>query len=113
MYKRQEFYDEHEIICLSAALQCSSLTVFAANKPDDTKAKPQDHENTQTIIETAIDSETDEYDTQLTDMDIYYTTEVLLKTPQRKRNFPLHRKAMIPQITTWSFFLQPTIRTGI
>ena len=67
-------------VTLSAALLCSSLTVFAANKPADTKATPQDYGNTQTTTETAIDSETDEYDTELTDMDIYYTAEEFSKT---------------------------------
>ena len=97
-------------ITLSAALLCSSLTVFAANKPADTKAKAgaentsaaetesepnimtesenqknslaktQDQGTTQTTTETAIDPETDEYNTQLTDMDIYYTAEEFSKT---------------------------------
>ena len=67
-------------VTLSGALLCSSLTVFAANKPADTKATPQDYGNTQTTTETAIDSETDEYDTELTDMDIYYTAEEFSKT---------------------------------
>lgn len=97
-------------VTLSAALLCSSLTVFAANKPADTKAKSeaentstaetesesktmtesepqknslaktQDTGNTQTTTEAALDSETDEYNTQLTDMDIYYTAEDFSKT---------------------------------
>lgn len=98
-------------ITLSAALLCSSLTVFAANKPSDAKtkaetettpaaetesetkimtesenqknslAKTQDKGNTQTTTEAAVDPETEEYDTQLTNMDIYYTAEELSKTP--------------------------------
>lgn len=97
-------------VTLSAALLCSSLTVFAANKPTDTKAKTetenvpasetesktesmtestdqknslaktQDTENTQTTTEAAVDAEPEEYYTQLTDMDIYYTAEELSKT---------------------------------
>lgn len=97
-------------VTLSAALLCSSLTVFAANKPADAKAKSeagnssvvetesktestteaanqknslaktQDAGNTQTTTETAFDSETDEYDTQLTNMDIYYTAEEFSRT---------------------------------
>ena len=91
-------------VTLSAALLCSSLTVFAANKPADTKAKSentsaieteaatesenqknslaktQDTGNAQTTTETAIDSETEEFDTQLTDMNLYYTAEEFAKT---------------------------------
>ena len=97
-------------VTLSAALLCSSLTVFAANKPADANAKPEsentsaaetesktetmtksetqknslakteDTGNTQTTTEAALDSETDEYNTQLTDMDIYYTAEDFSKT---------------------------------
>ncbi len=81
-------------VTLSAALLCSSLTVFAANKPADTKtesetesatqknslAKTQDTGNTQTTTETAVDAEPEEYSTQLTDMDIYYTAEEFSKT---------------------------------
>ncbi len=60
-------------ITLSAALLCSSLTVFAANKPSDAKTKAE--------TETTPAAETEEYDTQLTNMDIYYTAEELSKTP--------------------------------
>ena len=67
-------------VTLSAALLCSSLTVFAANKPADTKAKTQDTGNTQTTTEAAVDTEPEEYYTQLTDMDIYYTAQEFSKT---------------------------------
>ena len=67
-------------VTLSAALLCSSLTVFAANKPADTKAKAQDTGNTQTTTEAAVDTEPEEYYTQLTNMDIYYTAEEFSKT---------------------------------
>ena len=89
-------------ITLSAALLCSSLTVFAANKPagntssvetesetetateaanqKNSLAKTQDQGNTQTTTSSAIDSETEKYDTQLTDMDIYYTAKEFSKT---------------------------------
>ena len=67
-------------VTLSAALLCSSLTVFAANKPADTKAKTQDTGNTQTTTEAAVDNEPEEYYTQLTDMDIYYTAQEFSKT---------------------------------
>ena len=85
-------------VTLSAALLCSSLTVFAANKPADTKresktetstesaapedslVKTQDTGNTQTTSEAAVDAEPEEYNTQLTDMDIYDTAEEFSKT---------------------------------
>ena len=85
-------------VTLSAALLCSSLTVFAANKPADTRrdsetkastesetqknslAKTQDTGNTQMTTEAAVDAEPEEYTTQLTDMDIYYTAEEFSKT---------------------------------
>ena len=67
-------------VTLSAALLCSSLTVFAANKPADTKAKTQDTGNTQTTTEAAVNTEPEEYYTQLTDMDIYYTAQEFSKT---------------------------------
>ena len=66
-------------VTLSVALLCSSLTVFAANKPADTKAK-SDAGNTQTTTEAAVDTEPEEYNTQLTDMDIYDTAEEFSKT---------------------------------
>ena len=75
-YKKKELLS----VTLSAALLCSSLTVFAANKPADTKAKTQDTGNTQTTTEAAVDTEPEEYYTQLTDMDIYYTAQEFSKT---------------------------------
>ena len=61
-------------VTLSAALLCSSLTVFAANKPADAKAEAE------TSTEAATDSESEEYYTQLTDMDLYYTAEEFAKS---------------------------------
>lgn len=85
-------------ITLSVALLCSSLTVFAANKPADTKreskeetstesaapgnslVKTLDTGNTQTTSEAAVDAEPEKYNTQLTDMDIYDTAKEFSKT---------------------------------